>query len=76
MNLAWHVRTQWNPAKSNDDSIEKQEPVKEMNVPPEKRDEILNKLRKVFVIKMEYYKISKILNDLTVSKFLTKNGSK
>ena len=28
------------------------------------------------VIKMEYYKISKLLNNSTVSKFVTKNGSK
>ena len=34
--------------KSNDDNIEKQEPVEEIIIPPEKRDETLNKLRKVF----------------------------
>ena len=34
-------------SKSNDDNIEKQEPVEEIIVPSEKRDEILNKLRKV-----------------------------
>ena len=33
--------------KSNDDNIEKQEPVEEILIPLEKRDEILNKLRKV-----------------------------
>ena len=33
--------------KSDDDNIEKQEPVEEIIIPPEKRDEILNKLRKV-----------------------------
>ena len=33
--------------KSNDDNIEKQEPVEEIIIPPEKRDEILNKLRKI-----------------------------
>ena len=32
---------------SNDDNIEKQEPVEEIIIPPEKRDEILNKLRKL-----------------------------
>ena len=32
--------------KSNDDKIEKQEPVEETIIPPEERDEILNKLRK------------------------------
>ena len=26
------------------------------------------------IIKMEHYKISKLLNDSTVSKFVTKNG--
>ena len=28
------------------------------------------------IIKMEHYKISKLLNNSTVSKFVTKNGSK
>ena len=28
------------------------------------------------IIKMEHYKISKLLNDSTVSKSVTKNGSK
>ena len=32
--------------KSNDDNIEKQEPVEEIIIPLEKRDEILNKLRR------------------------------
>ena len=31
---------------------------------------------KTHVIKMENYKISKLLNDSTISKFVTKNGSK
>ena len=34
--------------KSNKDNIVKWEPVEEMIIPPEKREEILNKLRKVF----------------------------
>ena len=33
--------------KSNDDNIEKQEPVEEIIIPLEKREQILNKLRKV-----------------------------
>ena len=33
--------------KSNNNNIEKQEPVEEIIIPPEKREEILNKLRKV-----------------------------
>ena len=35
-------------AKWNNDKIEKQEPVEEIIIPPEKRDEIINKSRKVF----------------------------
>ena len=35
--------------KSNDDNIEKKEPVKEIIIPPEKTEEILNKLRKVLL---------------------------
>ena len=34
-------------AKSYNDSTEKQETVEEINIPPEKGDEILSKLRKV-----------------------------
>ena len=33
--------------KSNNDNIEKHDPVEEIFISPEKRDEILNKLRKV-----------------------------
>ena len=33
--------------RSNDDNIEKQEPVEEIIIPPEKREGILTKLRKV-----------------------------
>ena len=34
-------------AKSRDSNIEKQEPVEEIIIPPEKREEILKKLRKL-----------------------------
>ena len=34
-------------AKSNDDKIVKEEPVEEIIIPPEKREEILNELRQV-----------------------------
>ena len=55
--------------KSNDDKIVKQEPVEEIIIPLHKREEILNELRKVY--------ISKLLNDPTVFKFVTKkDGSK
>ena len=33
--------------KSSDDKTVKEEPVEEIIIPPEERDEILNKLRKV-----------------------------
>ena len=33
--------------KSNDDNIEKKEPAEEIIIPPEKREEILNNLRRV-----------------------------
>ena len=33
--------------KSSDDNIERQEPVEEIIIPPEKREVVLNKLRKV-----------------------------
>ena len=33
--------------QSNDDNIEAQEPLEEIIIPPDKREEILNKLRKV-----------------------------
>ena len=57
--------------KSNDDNIAKQESVEETIIPPEKREEILSKLRKS-TTKMEHYKISKLLNNSTMSKFVTK----
>ena len=54
--------------KSNDDKIVKQEPIEEIIIPPEKRDDILSKLTK----SMEHYKICKLLSDSTVSKFVAK----
>ena len=33
--------------KSNDDNFDKQEPIEKIIIPPEKKDEILNKLRRV-----------------------------
>ena len=43
----------------------------EIIIPPEKR-EILNELNKTSIIKMTHYKISKLLNYLFVSKYVTK----
>ena len=51
---------------SDNDKIEKQGPSEEIIIPVEKREIILN------IIKMEHYKISKLLSDSTVSKFVTK----
>ena len=48
--------------------------VEEVIIPLEKKDKILNKLR--YFIKMEQYRISKLLIDSTVSKYVTKNGLK
>ena len=47
---------------SYDDKIVKTKPVEEIIIPPEKRGEILNELRKTSIIKMEHYEISKLLN--------------
>ena len=48
---------------------EKPRNVEEIIIPPEKREEILNELR--LSIKL-HYKISKLQNGLTVSKFVTR----
>ena len=50
---------------SDNDKIEKQGSSEEIIIPVEKWEKILN-------IKMEHYKISKLLNDSKVSKFVTK----
>ena len=61
--------------KSNDDDIEKHESAEEILIPPEERERNIKQIEKS-IIKMEHYKISKLLNDPTASKFVTKNGSK
>ena len=58
-------------AKSNDDKIEKQEHIAEKNFPPEKKRQNIKQTEKS-IIKMEHCKIYKLLNDSTVSKFVTK----
>ena len=60
---------------SNNDNIEKQEPPEEIIIPPEEKRRNIKQIEKS-IIKMEHYKITKLLNDLTVSQFVTKNGSK
>ena len=47
----------------------------EIIIPPEKR-EILNELNKTSIIKMTHYKISKLLNYLFVSKYVTKKNNR
>ena len=59
--------------RSNDDNIEKQESVKEIFIPLKKRGNI--KQIEKSITNMEHYQISKLLNDSTGSKFVTKNGS-
>ena len=43
-------------------------------IPPEQRNRIYNKWIKASIINMEHYKIFKLLNDSTASKFLTKKN--
>ena len=62
--------------KSNDDNIEKQEPVEEIIIPPEKKEEILNKQIEKSIIKMGHCKISKLLTIQLYQNLLQKNGSK
>ena len=59
---------------SYDDKTMKIKPVKELIIPPEKRRNI--KQIKTSIIKMKHYKTSKLLNSLTVSKFVTKKWIK
>ena len=56
-------------AKSNDDKIVKTNPVEEIIIPPEKKRANIKRI-KTSVIKIGHYKISKLLNDSSVSKFL------
>ena len=58
-------------AKSNDDKTVKQEPVEKIIIPPEKRRWNMKQIEKS-IIKMEHYKISKLLNNSFVTKFVTK----
>ena len=60
--------------KSNSDNIDKREPIEELIFRPEKKGNIKQIAKSI--AKMEHYKISKLLNHSTVSKFVTKNGSK
>ena len=60
--------------KSNDDNIEKQEPIEEVIIPSEKKGNIKQFEKSILI--MEHHKISKLLNDPTVSKFVTKKWIK
>ena len=65
--------------KPNDDKIVKpdEDPknVEEIIISPEKNRWSIKQIEKS-TIKMEHYKKSKLLNDSTVSQFVTKNRSK
>ena len=50
----------------------KQETIEETIIPPEVRNEMKKQIKTSIIIKMEQYKISKLLADSTVSKFVTK----
>ena len=54
---------------SYNNKIMKTNPVEEIIIPPEKREEMLKQI-KTSIIKMEHFKISKLLNDSIVSKFV------
>ena len=58
--------------KSGNDNIEKQEPLQEIIIPPEKKRRNIKQIEKS-IMKMEHYKISKLLDDSTVPKFATKH---
>ena len=62
----WILKKSW-----NDDKIEKQEHIAEKIIPPEKKRQNIKQIEKS-IIKMEHYRIYKLLNDSTVSKFVTK----
>ena len=53
--------------KPNDDNFEKQGHVEEIIIPPEKKEINIKQIEKR-ILKMAHYKISKLLNDPTVSK--------
>ena len=57
--------------ESNDDKTEKQKLAEEIIIPPEKKSRNIKQIKKI-IMKMEHYKISKLLNDSTVSKFVTR----
>ena len=58
--------------KSNDVNIEKQEPVEEIITPLKIKNRKNIKQIDKSITTMEQYKISKLLNDSTLSKFVTK----
>ena len=58
--------------KSDDVNIEKQEPVEEIITPLKIKNRKNIKQIDKSIITMEQYKISKLLNNSTLSKFVTK----
>ena len=60
---------------SYDDKTVKTKPVEEVIILPEKKKRNIKRI-KTSIIKMEHYKVSKLLNDSAVSKFMTKKWIK
>ena len=61
-------------AKSNDVKIVNAKPADEVIIPPEKKRKNIEQIETI-IPKMEYCKISKLLKDSWVSKFVTKKRS-
>ena len=61
--------------KSNDDKVMKQEPAEEIIILSEKKRWNIKQIEKS-IIKMEHYKISKLLNYSSLSKFVTRKWVK
>ena len=59
-------------AKSNDNKILKLEPVGRNNYSTRRKRWNIKQIKTSIIIKMEHYKISKLINDFTKSKFVTK----
>ena len=71
----WGNKTADTVTNSNDKKTVKSKPAEEIDIPREKQRSNINRI-KTSIIKMKHYTISKLLNDSTVAKYMTENGSK
>ena len=71
----WAKKTADAVTNSNDKKTVKSKPAEETDIPQEKQRSKINRI-KTSIIKMEHYTICKLLNDSTVAKYMTENGSK